>query len=216
MKEHLFLKKPRRIMRIRILFIVFCGLLAQLPVFSAQEKPLFSDAGKTEKAKEHYSAGKRFFQTGEFAKADEEFKKAQGILADLKANPLPLANEKIKLPAPLPVEVKKSQDIEDVQFYHKAIAASPKNPNLYYNLGVEYLKINQFIQAKDAFSRAAQLNPNDKDAYYNLGVLCEKYLNDKKQALNYYLQFIKISPSGEDADKVKSWIQQITEERKAK
>jgi tetratricopeptide (TPR) repeat protein len=93
--------------------------------------------------------------------------------------------------------------------YLRAIEASPKDPNLYYNLGVEYLRSNHFSQAAQAFNQVIQLNPKDKDAYYNLGVLFESYFNNKNQAIIYHNQYHKLANKPEDASRVRNWIKEI-------
>jgi len=110
----------------------------------------------------------------------------------------------------------KGQLEEASSLYLKAIALEPKDPNLYYNLAVEYLKINQYALAEQAFKQVIKLNPKDKNAYYNLGVLYESYLIDKAEAVNYYTQYLKLATRAEDAGKVKAWIKQINQEMSRK
>ncbi len=106
----------------------------------------------------------------------------------------------------------KGQLEEASSLYLKAIALEPKDPNLYYNLAVENLKINQYALAEQAFKQAIKLNPKDKDAYYNLGVLYESYLIDKAEAVNCYTKYLKLATRAEDAGKVQAWVRQINQE----
>jgi tetratricopeptide (TPR) repeat protein len=99
-----------------------------------------------------------------------------------------------------------------ISLYLKAIEQQPNNPNLYYNLAVEYLKTYNYSLAEEEFKRVIALNPKDKDAYYNLGVLYESYIIDKKQAIICYTQYLKLASRAQDRDKVKAWIKQINQE----
>lgn len=160
-------------------------------------------------AKEHFAAGKRLMQEGRYSAADTEFKKAQEILKSPgAASPIiPKTTLKTK---EKPIEPKReSGNPQDTSYYLEAVKKDPKNPDLHYNLAISRLKNSRFADAASSFKMALDLNPKDKDACYNLGVLYESYLNDKKQALNYYSRYLRLSTKAEDAKDVKSWINQI-------
>jgi len=99
-----------------------------------------------------------------------------------------------------------------ISLYLKAIEQQPNNPNLHYNLAVEYLKTYNYSLAEEEFKRVIALNPKDKDAYYNLGVLYESYIIDKKQAIICYTQYLRLASRADDRNKVKAWIKQINQE----
>lgn len=230
----------------RVLFflsIVHCSLSA---VCRAQQYAGLTQEEKVQKAREHYASGKALLEQGDYRAADAQFKKAQGLLnqdssispdtagSSLRANEASEAifSEIASSPAAprndhpsntLSVAkraweaAQKGAAQEAVSFYQEAINASPANANLYYNLALEYLKLKRFKEAAQAFSRAVQLNQRDKDAYFNLAVLYESYLNDKKQALGYYTQYLKYAGSPNDNNaEVKEWVRQIKKELKAR
>jgi tetratricopeptide (TPR) repeat protein len=158
---------------------------------AAQDKVELSTEEKIKKAKEYYLTGKQLLGQGNYSAADEEFKKAQQLLK-----------------GPSSTLTSKTQPALEPPL------AKAENPDLHYNLAVEYLKTNQFAKAAEAFKRVIQLNPKDKDAYYNLGVLYESYLGDKKQAIAYYSKYIKLTSPNEDTSQLKAWIRQIKAEIK--
>jgi tetratricopeptide (TPR) repeat protein len=171
---------------------------------------------KLEKAGQYYAKGKQFIQQGEFARADQEFKKAQQILDD-SFQSAPAGTLKAQPTAGVPGDweaVQKSKPEEIIAFLLHAISLDPENPDLHYNLAIQYIKANNFKEAADALQQVIKTNPQDKDAYYNLGVLYENYLDDIKKARAYYSHYIKFSPFSDDAAQVKTWIRQIDANKK--
>lgn len=169
---------------------------------------------KIKKAKGYYAAGEQYLREGNYSAADDLFRKAQELLgqspslvytvpeASPQVQEIPLARQAWEYS-------KKRESKNAIAFYLQAIKADAKNPDLYYNLAIEYLKTSQFKEAAGAFTKVIKLNPQDKSAFYNLGVLCEGYLGDPKQALEYYRKYLKLAPNAEDTKEVKSWIQEI-------
>jgi len=99
-----------------------------------------------------------------------------------------------------------------IALYIKAVDLEPRNPELHYNLAVEYLKAYNYSLAEEEFKKVIALDPKDKDAYYNLGVLYESYIIDKKQAIFCYTQYLRLASRADDRNKVKGWIKQINQE----
>lgn len=199
--------------------ILFGCLILVYPVLSfAQGVDIgLSKEEKVKKAQEYYSFGRELARQGNYTQANEEFKKAQQLLAregpESAAEPsAPVNNTKTQaIPPKKEIEplIVKGTSEEMVTRYLRATEVFPNDPNLYYNLGVEYLKSNHFSLAAQAFNQVIRLNPKDKDAYYNLGVLFESYFNDKNQAIIYYSQYLKLANRPEDASRVRGWIKQI-------
>jgi tetratricopeptide (TPR) repeat protein len=215
---------------------------------------------------EHYAKGKELNQQGNYAAANEEFKKAQDLLAGTEEavmpQPTPAAAEKSieqaqapapALPAPAAVPQKpakqtakqKNKELaktppvpEDIQkqaenyfraalessrkgeseqaisFYKQAVSLTPNNPNLLYNMAVEYLKLSKFNEAAGLFKAVVELNPKEKDAYYNLGVIYDSYLGDKDTAKFYYTKYLKFATKSDDIREVRGWIAQIDKDKK--
>lgn len=55
----------------------------------------------------------------------------------------------------------------------------PNHPEVYYNLGIAYLKKEEFQKSVEALNNAVTLKPDFPDAYYSLGVAYES-LTDKQ------------------------------------
>ena len=157
-------------------------------------------------------------QEGNYSAADEEFKKAQEILkssSTLNANHETVAGKTRERTKEKHFEPEQILDPpENTTYYLEAVKKNPKDSDLYYNLAVVYLKNNQYADAAGSLKKALSLNPKDKNAYYNLAVLYESYLNDKRQALEYYSRYLRLSSKADDTREIKSWMNQIKKELK--
>lgn len=60
---------------------------------------------------------------------------------------------------------------EAIQDLNIALADNPEDYLLYYNRGLNHLKIRNFQKAKDDFSKSISLNPNYAAAFYNRGLI---------------------------------------------
>lgn len=190
----------------------------------AQEGRRLSQEEKVQKAREYYAAGQQLMQKGDYRRADAQFKKAQGLLLKDSSQALEdaalLENTKsapanVLSPGKMALDAAgKGAPEEAIALYQKAINASPRDANLHYNLALEELKSKRFQDAARTFKRALQLAPKDKDAYYNLAVLYESYLNDKKQALNYYALYLKYALPADNTTEAKEWMRQLRKELK--
>ena len=197
--------------------VIFCAFfLIVAGHASCQEVNDISSRQKLQLAERYYSQGKQFIQQGDFARADQEFKKAQQALetAEVKASePVP-----VETAQPLPVEdwatVQKNKPQELIAYLLRAIERDPGNPDLYYNLAVQYIKSERFKEAAEALKQVIKVNPQDKDAYYNLGVLYGDYLSDKKKARSYYSYYLKFSIPPDEATEIKNWMRQLNENKK--
>lgn len=174
-------------------------------------------------SQKHFQEGERFYNQGDYSRADEEFKKAQILLEGLKEVIIEEKKEDISCEdQPKKTEedynglvkkaleyAKSNKSEEAITYYLKAIALQPNNPDPHYNLAIEYLKTQNFSQAAEELKKVIELNPKDSDAYYNLGVLYEDYLKDLELAKFYYTQYLKLSPHAPDAEDVKKWLRRI-------
>ena len=194
-------------------------MLAALAVCASQAQEAGgSDEAKMQKAREGFLAGKELLAKGDFVAANEAFKNAQKLLEGLSSGTAVIAegNTQPASTNSAPSYIKKAQEADSkgdfkaaAGNYRKAAEYSPRNGDIHYNAGVEFLKLNQFTEAEKAFQYAAALNPRDKDAYYNLGVLYDEQLNDKDKALEYYLRYLSLAPYGNEAESVKAAVSLI-------
>lgn len=216
-----------------IIIFIFAGfLITAAAIFVwAQEKGAFSRQDLLQRSKEHYLAGERYYNEGDYARADEEFKEAQKLLDNLPQDEILVEVPKSEPPdsnknkedrkeeinfadySKIALEFSKSGESEKaISYYLKAIEHLPDDADFHYNLAIEYLKLGMFDQAAEELQKVIQLNPKDKDAYYNLGVLYESYLIDLAQAKFYYTQYVKLAKGEADIDEVKARIRQIDKE----
>jgi len=207
----------------RYLLISLSVLFITQTNLTAEQDSGSSSGQRTKQASDHYLRGKQFLQQGDYASANQEFKRAQAILNTISlegaasvspAESVPNKNQaEEKSWAVKAWEASKSGKAEEaIQYYLKAIAQDAKNTYLYYNLAVEYLKSKKFKEAASSLKQLVRLDPKDIDALYNLGVIYDSYLKDKKQALPYYLRYIKLAPQSEDTPQVRQWIRQIRDQ----
>ncbi|MBU1998644.1 MAG: tetratricopeptide repeat protein [Candidatus Omnitrophota bacterium] len=199
-------------------FLIFCT-----PACAADDLGL-SPEERVQKAKEYHIQGREFMQKDDFTSANNAFKKAQELLVGAEEpKPTPLVSQETSPVSQEPALISKITHEEvlpqefgsrDVNYYIKALETDPANPDIYYNLALEYLRNNQYKLASDAFFRVITLNPKDAEAYYNLGVLAESYFNDKKQAMNFYAKYIEFTAGKEEQAEVKLWIKRLKKDLK--
>lgn len=65
-----------------------------------------------------------------------------------------------------------------------AIAADPKNDQLYYIIGTIYMEMTQNEKAEQNLMKAVELNPNNMDAQYQLGAHLVSWATDLKNEAN--------------------------------
>ncbi len=195
-----------------VLAVVLFFLLLRISYAESQSKldesviPGLTRTEIIQRASEYFAKGKELIAREDYLSADEEFKKAQVLLGGpAQALEDSAADKKI--------EKYSGQDSQEaIKYYLKIVAFNPKNPDIYYNLALEYLKSAQYVEAAAALKQVVRLDPDDKDAYYNLGVLYDVYLTDKAQALNCYSQYLKLAPGGKESGQVKLWLGQLKKE----
>jgi tetratricopeptide (TPR) repeat protein len=80
--------------------------------------------------------------------------------------------------------------IEDIK---ANIAADPDNPDLYFDLALEYEGIKDWRQAADAYLMAIALDPGDADLHFRLA---EVYLADEEvmSAIDSYRKALSLEP----------------------
>lgn len=84
-----------------------------------------------------------------------------------------------------------------------------KEAVIHYNLGVNFFKNQDFVNAVLEYKKAVQADPSHGPSYYNLGILHEEYKKDYPQAIYYYQQYLLLAPQAEDANLVRQWIAEL-------
>ena len=88
---------------------------------------------------------------------------------------------------------------QSIELFKKAITEFGDNYLLYYNLGVNYSKIQDNINAEKAFINAIMNNPNHTSSHYGLA-LVEKEQNQRVQSLLSLYYFLFLEPSSKRAE----------------
>jgi tetratricopeptide (TPR) repeat protein len=81
---------------------------------------------------------------------------------------------------------------------------------LYYSLGANYMLVNDFEAAIQAFKKAVKFNDKDAWSYYNLGLLYSAYKNNASAAVTCYKKFLEFNPNGPKAQEVKERIWKLS------
>src|ERR1700761_7944999 len=90
------------------------------------------------------------------------------------------------------VYLQKTQEAEEA--LKKAAAQNPKDPHVWYSLGILYRIQADYPQALESFQKAAALDPDDADTHYFLGsVLLE--LRQPEQALSEFQSALRLTPT---------------------
>jgi tetratricopeptide (TPR) repeat protein len=189
----------------------FLAVLGFLPA-CAQESVWQMKQDTLAKAQEHYEAGKRYMQAGNYTAANDEFNRVEFLMQEAQSIYAEPGGARAQTQeTSLPEDAEKKQMEKALSYYLKELKKETNNPSYYYNLGIEYLINGKFVQAEEAFKLVLNLDPLDKGACYNLGVLYENYLGNKEKALKYYQQYLNIVPDAPDAATVQGWITSLKE-----
>ena len=182
---------------------------------------------------EYYQLGRELMAEGKYREANEVFKKAQELLSkeDIAETELfkSRSSEEEVVESVSQKETEKVVEEKDVleeaqeaysnhdydlaiKLYSEAADRYPENGDIYYNLGICYLRKNNYSGAADMFEKVISINPRDADAYYNLGALYETYLNNKKLAIKYYKKYLKFCRDKVEKKRIKEWIKHLKEQ----
>ena len=208
------------------ILIIALGVLC----FYAYAQDVNVDGSIVRKGEEHYNKGRKYSQEGNYYKANEEFKKAEELLAknkDSRGNGNGFyaksgrasdnkRTNKAGVNSKIEDILRKAKNVssndngnEAVKYYLELLTLVPGNPDVYYNLGVEYLKRRDYFDATQEFMQALKLNPKDADSCYNLAILYEVFMHDKGMASVYYKRYLKLRPDAPDNGVVRGWIDSL-------
>lgn len=76
----------------------------------------------------------------------------------------------------------------------------------HYNLGVFYAKNGEHQRAVAEFEETLRIRPGYPYALYNLGHIYATYLLDKEKSIEYFREYLKVSPDARDKDLVRKYI----------
>ncbi len=98
--------------------------------------------------------------------------------------------------------------------YKLAIASSPKDSDLQYNLGNLYLSRKRFADAEGKFSEALKLNPEFAEAHFHLGLVYAEQGKGTK-AITHFNQYLKLMPQAPNKSEVENYIKGLSKSAKS-
>jgi cytochrome c-type biogenesis protein CcmH/NrfG len=101
---------------------------------------------------------------------------------------------------------------EAIDAYEKALALDPKNVDIRVDMGTCYRRAGRADRAAEEFREAISINPLHPNAHRNLGVVLAFDLNDKKQAIKEFEEFIKLSPDTPDSQQIRNLVNELKSE----
>ena len=88
------------------------------------------------------------------------------------------------------------KDSNAIQYYNSVISLNPNNRIAYYNIALSYDENQYYSKAQDAYHKILDFKIEDihyTNACYNLGIMFQEALEDPKNAIDYYLEAIRIN-----------------------
>jgi tetratricopeptide (TPR) repeat protein len=101
---------------------------------------------------------------------------------------------------------------EAIDAYEKALELDPKNVDVRVDMGTCYRRVGRADRAAEEFREAISINPLHPYAHRNLGVVLAFDLNDKKQAIKEFEEYIKLSPDTPDSQQIRNLINELKAE----
>lgn len=83
---------------------------------------------------------------------------------------------------------------EAVRLYEKGLEAYPAISSAWNNLGMAYMRLRRFEEAKQSFEKAILFDSGNADAYANLGVLFARDLGKVDDAERYLEEALRLNP----------------------
>jgi chromosome segregation ATPase len=78
--------------------------------------------------------------------------------------------------------------------------------DMHFNLGVSFIKSQEYERAIREFNQVIELKPDDADAYYNLGYIYAEHLVDRPMAVQHFKDYLAHAKDAKDRDWVKQYI----------
>ena len=69
---------------------------------------------------------------------------------------------------------------------------NPKNPGVFFNLGIIYQKLKNLDKSKESYLKSVEIDPNFIDAYVNLAKVYESEIK-MHEANKYYLKAMSLN-----------------------
>ena len=166
-------------------------MLKANPELQRRQEEQAKEAKEYTGLKEIFDQGLLLYNTKQYGEAAIMFEKA-----------LPLAKEKnqaVVLARLADCYGKAHQFDKALEYYPKAIAASPTDAALHNNLGDVYARMGKLAEAQQEFQKAAELNPTGAAQYYfNLGAVMYN-IGKMDEAAAAFKKATEVDPNHADA-----------------
>jgi tetratricopeptide (TPR) repeat protein len=99
------------------------------------------------------------------------------------------------------------QPAKSIEAYRKALAIDDGDPNVWTDMGVMYRKVGNPAKAIESFDKAIERGPTHTVSRLNKGVVYLYDLNDIEKGVAAWEDFLKLQPTGPQADQVRADLQ---------
>ena len=99
------------------------------------------------------------------------------------------------------------QPAKSIEAYRKALAIDDGDPNVWTDMGVMYRKVGNPAKAIESFDKAIERGPTHTVSRLNKGVVYFYDLNDIEKGIAAWEDFLKLQPTGPQADQVRADLQ---------
>jgi tetratricopeptide (TPR) repeat protein len=169
----------RRIILSATSFFLFINCVAIWAQVASEVKPT-----TTNEAQIAFSKADRYFATGRFHDAAQEYQRGLSLNPDVFSAQTRLGLSLIRLRQPQ----------EAINAFKMALKLRPGNDRAYTNLSYGYLEAGQFAEALEAAREAVRLNSKSSLAYNNLGYAYLR-LGQYDESINALKQSIDLDPA---------------------
>lgn len=90
-------------------------------------------------------------------------------------------------------------DLRALDFYNRAIALNPKNPQTRYNKGIFLQEMGRFDEAIETYKDLMAMNPEYAFAPFNIGYIYFYELENNEDALTYFTRAAEVNPNYAEA-----------------
>ncbi|RAV29994.1 tetratricopeptide repeat protein [Sinomicrobium soli] len=124
---------------------------------------------------------------------ENRFDVAEKMLDELAA--LETSNEEIYIQR-ANIYSKRDKHEMAIRFLREALAYTSDNADIYSLIGMEYLFLDKYAEARDCFIKCLDEDPEDYSALYNV-IYCFDFLEDHDGAISYLNSYLEYNPYSE-------------------
>jgi len=101
---------------------------------------------------------------------------------------------------------------EAIDAYEKALELAPENADVRVDMGTCYRRVGRSDRAAEEFRKAIAIDARHAFAHRNLGVVLAFDLQDKKQAIKEFEEYIRLSPDTPDSRQIRDLVSYLKSE----